>query len=182
MQKRDERMLTIQAEIDQCMHEMRFLGSGEMRTNKTRNAILDDVIREMNAMKAREPILLLTLIWSRSLINGLLNEIKQMDFANETHWHALQGKLNTFHTALMWMEKTPITHLDALFTAVIKGIADNNPSSDEWVKISNREAHFKRILTSIGSALDHYYASYSRALPDTISMHVRRISRVLREA
>jgi len=211
MPPKDERLRTIQAEIDRCVNEMGglgCLGSGwdegdenayqRVRTptygkkrhespykahdeTKARKDTLEAVIREVQSMRISEnaPLERALLDRVKPMLVDLMEQIKQMDFTDNGEWSELSRELDTLCKTLYVLALTQDKALNSLFTAIHDGVYEITQQSKRWMKITDREALFKRIQENIGSKLIECHHKFGSGLPKDIAPAIERIGNIM---
>jgi hypothetical protein len=176
MPPKDERLRTIQAEIDRCMDEMGGLGCigsgfrrGRPPTYRTERKLQDTsrygpqarkdtlqaVIHRVKSMRITQdaPLLRALLDRVKPMLVELMEKIKEMDFTDNGQWGELRSSLDTFCFTLYFLEKTQDDAVNSVFEAMHYGISEITEEVEAWRRVTNREALFKRIQENIGSKL-----------------------------
>jgi hypothetical protein len=181
MPQRDARLQTIQAEIDRCMSEVVFLGSGvHSRTNPNRE-ILNQVNAEVGRIqieKEKEHLHRL-LEFVKPMITTLISEIMKMQFEIDSDWGKLKNRLDVFSAVLWTLSFTQNANLGALFSAIRNGIVESKPKGVRWMDISDREACFRGILNNIGLQMQTQHSTFAQVLPDDVSHNITNIELIL---
>jgi hypothetical protein len=208
MPPKDERLRTIQTEIDRCVNEMGglgCLGSGwdemedtrrvrpptygnERRVqNKARDGTqarkdtLEAVIHEVQSMRISEnaPLVRALLDRVKPMLVDLMEQIKQMDFTDNGEWGELSRELDTLCKTLYVLALTQDKALNSLFTAIHDGVYEITQRSKRWMTITDREAVFKRIQENIGSKLIECHHKFESGLPKDIAPAIERIGNIM---
>jgi hypothetical protein len=193
MPQRDARLQTIQAEIDRCMSEVVFLGSGVGDKASTNRDILKEVNEEVSKIQIRgDKVLQRLLDFVKPMLTTLISEIMQMDFKSDRNWGQLKNRLDVFSATLWTLAFTQTAELGALFTAIRDGVVESKPRDVRWMNIPDREAHFRSILRNIGQKMKSKHSTFATALPsdvvgsitrieDSLTRHVERVAPVSQE-
>jgi len=182
MSERNERLWTIEAEIDRCMGEIGFLGSAFGGTaSQTRIDKLSAVNREVEGMQIGDesPLLQSVLAFIKPELDKLIRKIIAMDFSVDVHWGKLKSRLDMFCATLATLAVTQPRKLGVLFTAIRDGIVEFKPKTGPWMEIREREKQFEMILNNIGTKLKAQHATFNEALPPGVMQRIANIEDIL---
>jgi hypothetical protein len=181
MPQRDARLQTIQAEIDRCMSEVVFLGSGVGDKASTNRDILNKVSEEVSRIQIEGDNMLLRrlLDFIKPMLTTLISEIMQMDFKTDRDWGKLKNRLDVFSATLWTLVFTQNADLGALFSSIREGIVESKPSNVKWMNIPDREVHFRSILGNIGQKMKSQHSIFETALPRNVVGNIEKIENIL---
>jgi hypothetical protein len=205
MPPKDERLRTIQAEIDRCMDEIGGLGcigSGFRRVRpptygverklpdtswcgpQARRDTLEAVIHRVESMRITQdaPLLRALLDRVKPMLVELMEKIKEMDFTDNDQWGELRRSLDTFCFTLFFLEKTQDDAVNSLIEAIHYGISEITKEIKAWRRVTDRKALFKRIQENIGSKLKASHRKYANQLPQGIAPDIDEIANILMDA
>lgn len=193
MPLKNERLRTIQAEIDKCMNEMKgldYLRSDNREMNedthtpdksKTCKEILTQVIHLVDTMELsdKQSQLHVLLETVKKMLANLIGKINRMNFTDDLHWGKLKSRLDSLSGTLQALASTQFNNLSLLFIAIHDGIVKHIRKIDQWNLIRNREAYFKFILIDIGKNLKVQHEKFSALLSGNVPANLAIIEDIL---